>query len=138
MFNENLNWRLDFLGRFILSQKKKVRMNHKVKMITLQYKDARENIRKTLILKANAQKEAETAAANKGKVTLSLEKMIKEWGSYQEHLRITMTKIKTELIKMSKYTIAIQTDEKGLNGYIASLKQDDLTLKCKEVFETYK
>ena len=33
MFNENLNWRLDFLGRFILSQKKKVRMNHKVTMI---------------------------------------------------------------------------------------------------------
>ena len=110
MFNENLNWRLDFLGRFILSQKKKVRMNHKVKMINLQYKDVRESIRKTLILKANAQKEAETASANKNKVTLSLEKMIKEWGSYQEELRITMTKIKSELIKMSKYTIAIKTD----------------------------
>ena len=131
MFNENLNWRLDFLGRFILSQKKKVRMNHKVKMINLQYKDVRESIRKTLILKANAQKEAETAAANKGKVTLSLEKMIKEWGSYQEELRITMTKIKTELIKMSKYTLAIQTDYKGLTGYVAGLKQDEITLKCK-------
>ena len=56
--------------------------------------------------------------------------MIREWSSYQEELRITMTKIKTELIQMSKYTIAIETDHKGLNGYIASLKQDDLTLKC--------
>jgi tetrahydromethanopterin S-methyltransferase subunit B len=39
---------------------------------------------------------------------------------------------------MSKYTLAIKADFKGLTGYVASLKQDDITLKCQKVFETYK
>ena len=30
MFNANLNWRLDYMGRFILAQKKKVRINHQI------------------------------------------------------------------------------------------------------------
>ena len=49
-----------------------------------------------------------------------------------------MSNIKTELLQMSKYTLAIDTDYKGLSAYVANLKQDKLTLKCEEVFETYK
>lgn len=83
MFNENMNWRLDFLGRFVLSQKKKVRMNKKLQVITAQYRDVNATLQNTLYNWAEAQKEAETSAANSEAVTNSINQMLENWEAYQ-------------------------------------------------------
>lgn len=63
MFNTNLNWRLDFLGRFILSQKKKVRINHQIATMTKQYSFVSAVLTKVTKQWAEAKFEAETVSA---------------------------------------------------------------------------
>lgn len=137
MFNENLNWRLDFLGRFILSQKKKVRMNNKLRIMTEQHESVSATLSSTLYNWAQAQKEAETSRAENARVTGSIEKMLAGWDTYQNNLRATMTSLNSEMAKITQYNIAIKTDYEGLTKFVAGLKVDQFTVECQEVVVQY-
>jgi len=135
MFNENLNWRLDFLGRFILSQKKKVHMNEKLRIMTEQYKDVNATLSQTLHAWSEAQREAETSKAQNAEVTGSIEHMLAGWDAYQNNLRATMTTLNSEMAKITHYSAAIKADFAGLTQFVSGLKADHFTVECQQVVQ---
>lgn len=137
MFNANLNWRLDYMGRFILAQKKKVRINHQITIMEKQFSFLKTYVEKVVKNWAEAKLESETATRTQTKVQEGFLKIMKSWSTYQAELRVKVVKMQSEITKMHAMSLKIKKDFSELQIHIRNLKQDQVTVTCNRVYKQY-
>jgi len=138
MFNSNLNWRLDFMGRFILAQKKKVRINHQIAIMRKQYSFITTYLEKVTKNWSAAKLEAETVSVKQKEVEAQFTGIVANWKKYQMELREVIAGLQTKVVKMKEVSVKIKKDFAQLQIHIRRLKtEDQVILICKKVYDDY-
>jgi len=137
MFNENMNWRLDYLGRYILSQKKKIHLNRKLLLIRQQYASVEITLEASLQHFSVAKVEAENAHEGNSASLVTMTALIEDWGTYQDTLRADIVTIQGDFHTSIQQVTMVRDQYAGYANYYASLRYSEVVVQCQKVKETY-
>jgi len=107
MFNTNLNWRLDFLGRAILSQKKKMWINRQIRIVKAQTKFTKEKLLVVIQNYSVKKNEADKTLKLRTKTEEDLTDIVRKWAAFQDGIRKTITKMQMELNVINKELVEV-------------------------------